>query len=62
MDFVQPRTITSPSGHTCKPQIKTFIRGNQEITEAHWIDPASGAFFYKGVISVKDLSPKEKKP
>ena len=62
MDLVQPKIITSPiSGQPCKPQLKTYIRGNQEFTEAHWIDPSSGTFLQKGLVSIKDIAPKEKK-
>jgi hypothetical protein len=57
MDFVDPRPMQSPiSGQTIRPVLKTFIRGNQEIVEAHYIDPASGAFVHKGVVSIKDVS------
>jgi len=30
------------------------VNGNKIIKEAHWIDPASGAFIRKGIISVED--------
>jgi hypothetical protein len=60
MDLIQPRIITSPiSGQPVKPKLMTFIRGNQEIVEAHYIDPASGTFIRKGVVSVKDISKSE---
>ena len=41
-----------------KPRLKTYIRGNQEIVEAEYIDPASGQFVRKGIVSVKDLPPR----
>lgn len=56
MDLIQPKIIKSPiSGQPIKPRLKTYVRGDKEITEAEYIDPASGAFVRKGVISVKDI-------
>jgi hypothetical protein len=56
MDFIQPIIIQSPiSGEPVKPRLKTYIRNQQEIVEAEYIDPASGSFIRKGVVSVKDL-------
>jgi hypothetical protein len=61
MDFIDPRIIPSPiSGQPVKPVLKTFIRGDKEVVEAHYIDPASGTFIRKGVVSVKDIPAKEK--
>ncbi len=61
MDFIEPRIITSPiSGQPVRPVLKTFIRGNKEIVEAHYIDPASGVFIRKGLVSVKDIEPPKK--
>lgn len=58
MDFITPRIITSPiSGQPVRPRLHTYIRGNKEIVEAHYIDPASGTFIRKGVVSVKDVTP-----
>lgn len=60
MDIISPRPIVSPiSGQTVKPILKTYIREGKEITEAHYIDPASGTFIRKGVVSVKDVSVKK---
>ena len=60
MDFIQPKMIQSPiSGEPVKPRLRTYIRNQQEIVEAEYIDPASGAFIRKGIVSVKDLHPKE---
>jgi hypothetical protein len=60
MDFIEPRIIASPiSGQPVRPVLKTFIRGNKEIVEAHYIDPASGTFIRKGLVSVKDIPSKE---
>jgi hypothetical protein len=56
MNFVDPKPERSPiSGQMMKPVLKTFIRGNKEVVEAHYIDPASGAFVRKGVVSVSDV-------
>jgi hypothetical protein len=55
MDLVRPIKITSPiSGQPVTPRIVTLDNGKQIIKEAHWIDPASGAFIRKGIISVED--------
>ena len=55
-NFVQPKIINSPiSGQPVKPQLKTYIRGNMRITEAHWIDPASGTFIRKGIVSAEEI-------
>ena len=60
MDLITPKIITSPiSGQPVKPVLKTFVRDGKEIVEAHYIDPASGTFIRKGLVSVKDL-PKTK--
>lgn len=60
MDIISPKPIVSPiSGQTVKPILKTYIREGKEITEAHYIDPASGTFIRKGVISVKDIPVKK---
>lgn len=57
MDLIQPKIIISPiSGQPVKPRIRTYIREGKEITEAEYIDPSSGAFIRKGVVSVKDVS------
>jgi hypothetical protein len=56
MDLIQPKIIQSPiSGEPVKPRLKTYIRNQQEIVEAEYIDPASGSFIRKGIVSVKDL-------
>ena len=55
MNIVQPKQIISPiSGQPVNPKIVEMRSGNKIIKEAHWIDPASGAFIRKGVISVED--------
>jgi hypothetical protein len=59
MDLIQPKIIQSPiSGEPIRPTFRTYIRGNQEITEAIYTDPASGTFVHKGVVSIKDIKPK----
>jgi hypothetical protein len=56
MDFIQPRKITSPiSGQPVTPRLKTYIRNGKEVVEAEYIDPASGTFIRKGIVSVKDI-------
>lgn len=55
MNFVRPVQITSPiSGQPVFPKIVTLDNGKQIIKEAHWIDPASGAFIRKGIVSVEN--------
>jgi hypothetical protein len=55
MDYVEPKKIISPiSGQPVEPRIVTVINGNKIIKEAHWIDPASGAFIRKGIVSIED--------
>ena len=56
MNRITPKTIKAPSGATARPQLKTYRVGNEEITEAHYIDPNTGTFFYKGVVSVEKIN------
>jgi len=61
MDMIDPKPIVSPiSGQTVKPRLRTYIREGNEIVEAEYIDPASGTFIRKGIVSVKPL-PKQNK-
>ena len=61
-DFVQPKVIMSPiSGEPVRPQLKTYIKGDQKITEAQWIDPASGTFIRKGIVSIEAITKPEQK-
>jgi len=56
MDIIQPKIIQSPiSGQPIKPRMKTYIRGDKEVVEAEYIDPASGTFVRKGIVSIKDI-------
>lgn len=56
MDSVEPKRIISPiSGLPVEPRIVTTVVGNKQIKEAHWIDPASGAFIRKGLVSVEEI-------
>lgn len=56
MDIIDPKPIVSPiSGQTVKPRLRTYIREGNEIVEAEYIDPASGTFIRKGIVSVKPL-------
>ncbi|NDG29105.1 hypothetical protein EB118_03270 [bacterium] len=62
MDYITPRIIVSPiSGQPVKPRIKTYIRDGKEITEAEYIDPASGTFIRKGIVSVKEITQPDNK-
>jgi len=62
MNRVEARIITSPiSGQPCAPRIIETRVGNNIVKEAHWIDPASGAFIRKGVIEVKPYIREDKK-
>ena len=62
MDFITPKPIVSPiSGQVVRPVLKTYIREGKEIVEAEYIDPASGSFIRKGIVSVRDLKPKTNK-
>jgi hypothetical protein len=59
MDIIEPKIIVSPiSGQPVKPRLKTYIREGKEIVEAEYIDPASGAFIRKGIVSVRDIEKK----
>jgi len=62
MDFISPKPIVSPiSGQVVRPVLKTYVREGKEIVEAEYIDPASGSFIRKGIVSVRDLKkPSEK--
>jgi hypothetical protein len=55
MNFVRPIRITSPiSGQSVQPKIVTLDDGKRVVKEAHWIDPASGVFIRKGIVSIED--------
>lgn len=61
MDLITPKPIVSPiSGETVKPRLRTYIREGKEIVEAEYIDPASGTFIRKGVVSIRDVTPDKK--
>jgi len=61
MDIVKPVKITSPiSGQPVEPKIVTRVYGDKIYTEAHWIDPSSGAFIRKGIVKIEPL-PNSKK-
>lgn len=56
MDFITPKPIVSPiSGQLVKPRLRTYIREGKEVVEAEYIDPASGTFIRKGIVSIKDI-------
>lgn len=55
MDYVEPKRIISPiSGQTVEPKIITRLVNGKIIKEAHWIDPSSGAFIRKGIVSIEE--------
>jgi hypothetical protein len=57
MDMIEPKPIVSPiSGQPVKPRLRTYIREGKEVVEAEYIDPASGAFIRKGIVSIKDIA------
>jgi len=59
MNFVRPIKITSPiSGQPVTPKIVTSDNGKQVVKEAHWIDPASGTFIRKGIVSIENKEQK----
>ena len=56
MQMVRAIPIASPiSGETVMPRLHKVQRNNKVYTEAHWIDPASGAFIRKGIVSIEDV-------
>lgn len=56
MQMVRPVAITSPiSGNAVHPRIHKFERNGELVTEAHWIDPNSGAFIRKGIVSIEKI-------
>lgn len=56
METVTPKRILSPiSGHYVEPKIVTIKDRNKIITEAHWIDPISGAFIRKGIVKIEEI-------
>jgi len=55
-NFVRPAKIVSPiSGQSSTPKIVERVVGDKLHVEAHWYDPASGAFIRKGTIEIRDL-------
>ena len=55
MEYSRASIITSPiSGQPVKPVIREIIIGDKLIKEAHYIDPASGIFIRKVVLSQED--------
>tara|TARA_R100001163_G_scaffold728_6_gene1103 strand:- start:9280 stop:9450 length:171 start_codon:yes stop_codon:yes gene_type:complete len=54
--MVRAIPIASPiSGETVQPRLHKVERDGKVYTEAHWIDPASGAFIRKGIVSIEDV-------
>lgn len=60
MDIVRPIKIASPiSGQPVTPSIKERQYGDKIYVEAHWNDPASGAFIRKGIVKILNAETKE---
>lgn len=60
MEIVRPVKIVSPiSGQPCVPRITERQYGDKIYVEAHWNDPASGAFIRKGIVKILDAATKE---
>ncbi|MGA1049329.1 MAG: hypothetical protein ACO3UU_15090 [Minisyncoccia bacterium] len=52
--FVRPINIPSPiSGQPVVPRLIERDYGDKIVVEAHWIDPASGAFIRKGTVEIR---------
>ena len=62
MDFVDPsKSIPSPyNGLPIRPKLQTYIRDNKQVVEAEYIDPTTGVFIRKAVVSIKDIPPVQK--
>ena len=53
--FVRPINIPSPiSGQPVAPRLIERDHGDRIVVEAHWIDPASGAFIRKGIVEIRN--------
>jgi hypothetical protein len=53
--FVRPINIPSPiSGQPVAPRLIERDHGDKIVVEAHWIDPASGAFIRKGIVEIRE--------
>jgi hypothetical protein len=59
MNTVRPVRMVSPTGQMSTPKIIEKQVGDQIHVEAHWYDPASGAFFHKGLVEIKPVEPKK---
>lgn len=59
MNTVRPVRMVSPTGQMSTPKIIEKQVGNQIHVEAHWYDPASGAFFHKGLVEIKPVESKK---
>lgn len=60
MDIVRPTKIASPiSGQSSTPKLVEVKVGDKIYVEAHWYDPASGAFIRKGLVKILDSVSRE---
>jgi hypothetical protein len=47
--------MVSPTGQMSTPKIVEKQVGQQIHVEAQWFDPASGAFFHRGLVEIKQV-------
>ena len=52
--------MVSPTGQMSTPKIVEKQVGDQIHVEAHWYDPASGAFFHRGLVEIKQVEQQKK--
>jgi hypothetical protein len=60
MNYVRPVKMVSPTGQMSTPKIVEKQVGQQIHVEAHWYDPASGAFFHRGLVEIKQVEQPKK--
>jgi hypothetical protein len=60
--FVEPKVIHSPfSGYPIRPRIQERVQNGYLVKEAIYIEPSTGEFFRKGVISMTPIEDPKKK-
>lgn len=60
MNYVRPVKMVSPTGQMSTPKIVEKQVGQQIHVEAQWFDPASGAFFHRGLVEIKQVEQPKK--
>ena len=50
-----PNNIVGPGGNTITPVMRDFRVGNEIRTEAHYIDPRTGMFITKTLVSTRSV-------